>query len=233
MHWFAILLAPLFLLCFITRLPLEALLLHFRVIAPPTTRNWRYLFYLHHMLFSWLALLPFALLLLGLDWSLQTIGLQFPTHPLLVALFTAILLCINIVQVLFTHYAARHVPEIRAYLRQPGPAHLPHTTTERLLFIPFSLTAAILEELFFRGFLITYLLHIFPRVPLVPALILAALVFGLGHFSQKWGGMLVSGILALVFGVLYTLTGSLLPGMIIHALSNLRILLIPQHAERT
>lgn len=66
-------------------------------------------------------------------------------------------------------------------------------------------TAAFLEEMIFRGFLI----HRFAaalgntRVAVVVAVLIQSVLFGLAHPGQGPGGMLMTGAIGLVFGTLY------------------------------
>ena len=53
-----------------------------------------------------------------------------------------------------------------------------------------------------------------------------AVLFALGHVYQGAQGVLATGVLAVGFGALYLLTGSLLPSMLLHVLMDLRVLLI-------
>jgi membrane protease YdiL (CAAX protease family) len=105
---------------------------------------------------------------------------------------------------------------------------LPRTSQERALWILLSLTAGFCEELLYRGFMPAYLVHIFPAagLPFIVAIVIAAVLFGIGHVYQKLTGVLGTGIMGLVFGLLYVLTGSIFLAMIVHALFDLRLLFI-------
>lgn len=87
------------------------------------------------------------------------------------------------------------------------------------------MTAGITEELVYRAFALTVLLAVLPGGHW-PALLVAAALFGLGHAYQGRTGMLVTALLAVGLGRLYLDTGSLLPGMVVHALIDLRVLLL-------
>jgi len=56
--------------------------------------------------------------------------------------------------------------------------------------------------------------------------VIAAVLFGIGHVYQKLPGVLGTGVMGLAFGFLYFFTGSLLMPMIVHALFDMRLLLI-------
>jgi len=108
---------------------------------------------------------------------------------------------------------------------------LPQTAAERRWFAVVSLTAGICEEVLFRGFLLHYL-HVFPwKLPLTPVLLIAAVIFGLQHLYQGIAGTMLTGVMGLLFSLLFLLTGTLLVPMILHALLDLRMLVILPAAE--
>lgn len=80
------------------------------------------------------------------------------------------------------------------------------------------------EEMLFRGFLITRFERLFARFPfgLVAAVILPAILFGQSHYYyQGLNGALATGAVAMVSGILYLLMKrSLWPLTLSHGLSN-------------
>jgi membrane protease YdiL (CAAX protease family) len=94
----------------------------------------------------------------------------------------------------------------------------PRNNEEQRTFLGLSITAGICEELLYRGFL-QYALA--AALGPWPALLLTALVFGLGHVYQGWPGVLKTGGVGLVFGLLAMFSGSLYVGMILHAAVDL------------
>jgi CAAX protease family protein len=112
-------------------------------------------------------------------------------------------------------------PDSLARLRtrvEPLRPLLPHTPAEFRRFVPLSFTAGICEELLYRGYLVWVLQS---WIGLWPAAIVSMVLFGLGHSYQgfKFG---VRAFLAGVFmGLLALATGSILPGMLLHALIDL------------
>jgi uncharacterized protein len=105
-------------------------------------------------------------------------------------------------------------------------ALLPVSSAERSWFAGVSVGAGISEELVFRGFLLYYIAINLPGLGIVERIALASIVFGLCHFYQGWRGVLGTAILGAVFAGLYVATGSLLLPVVLHALFDLRILLI-------
>jgi membrane protease YdiL (CAAX protease family) len=107
----------------------------------------------------------------------------------------------------------KRYPQLTDQMRQMKI--LPRTTTELLAFLPVAVTAGIWEELFYRGYLIWFLA---PYGGLVLAMLLSSFIFGLGHGYQGWRGIVRTGVLGLVFAVLYVTTRSLWWVMAAHAL---------------
>ena len=88
--------------------------------------------------------------------------------------------------------------------------------------VMISLLAGIGEELFFRGFLHGLLEH---RVGAGVTLLVSSILFGLAHcISREYA--LFTGLMGLVLGGLYLLTGDLLASMIAHASYDFAALLL-------
>ena len=110
-----------------------------------------------------------------------------------------------------------------------------HTwSTAVWLWLGAVVVAPIAEECFFRGLVQTYLVGFFQRgfPGLVKpacwggrwiALVVASLVFGLGHFPQAHAVPALV-VLAALFGYAYERTGSLWPPIVMHAAFNLKTL---------
>jgi membrane protease YdiL (CAAX protease family) len=99
---------------------------------------------------------------------------------------------------------------------------LPETAAERFAFVLLSLTAGICEESLYRGFLIRYLHDFAPALPLLLTVAAAALLFGLAHLYQGRAALFRTGIAGLAFGLLFVVTGSLIPCILLHALIDLQ-----------
>jgi membrane protease YdiL (CAAX protease family) len=124
--------------------------------------------------------------------------------------------------------ARRRAAYAAAYRRHAAefPGLLPANALERTAFILVALTAGICEEVLFRGFLIRFLHAGAPGLPLVAALLVSSLVFGLNHLYQGWKGALGTSVAGLGFGLLFLVTGSLIPAIVIHALIDLQVVYV-------
>jgi len=83
---------------------------------------------------------------------------------------------------------------------------LPSTRQELRSFLTVSLTAGIVEEIVYRGFVIWYLGLV---MPLWAAVVFSSILFGLGHSYQGVSGAFKAGLVGLLFGAFYVLTGSI------------------------
>ncbi len=102
----------------------------------------------------------------------------------------------------------------------------PATRTERRWWVLVCITAGCCEEALFRGFMLHYL-HVFPwTLNLTLALLISSLIFGLNHLYGGVGGVVESATAGFLLGLLFLLGGNLLLPIILHALIDLRMLVI-------
>ena len=106
-------------------------------------------------------------------------------------------------------------------------AWLPQTLRERTTWILLSVTTGICEEILFRGFALHYLMRSPLGLNLPLSIMIACLLFGLGHRYQGWRGVLQTCCFGAVMSGLFVATGSLLLPIVVHVLVNLRIALLP------
>jgi membrane protease YdiL (CAAX protease family) len=92
---------------------------------------------------------------------------------------------------------------------------LPTTVAESVVWVIVSAAAGICEELVFRGYLQGQLWGLTKNLP--AALLLQALIFGIGHIYQGWKPALVTALYGLVFGLVAAWRRSVIPGAIAHA----------------
>ena len=95
---------------------------------------------------------------------------------------------------------------------------IPHTRRELHNFYGVSITAGIVEEIIYRGFLIWYFGQ---YMPVWAAVIVSSVAFGLGHSYQGPKGVMKVSIIGLVFGALYVISGSIWLPIIAHALLDI------------
>jgi len=96
---------------------------------------------------------------------------------------------------------------------------LPQTWLEIVLWIALSASAGVCEEIVFRGYFQKQFRAITGSVAL--AVVLQALVFGMGHAYQGMTQVVVISVLGALYGVLAAVRKNLRPGMIAHTCSDI------------
>jgi len=97
---------------------------------------------------------------------------------------------------------------------------LPLTPTERKVWLPLSFTAGVCEEFLYRGWLLQLIGAVFGSVWI--GLILSSIIFGFAHSYQGRKGIIGTGVMGIVFGGVFVLSRSLLPGQLLHAFMDLK-----------
>jgi CAAX protease family protein len=95
---------------------------------------------------------------------------------------------------------------------------LPRTARDYRWFLALSITAGFCEELLYRGYLPSVFV---PWLGRVGALLFVAVLFGVGHLYQGPRGAIKATLAGMSFVVILLVTGSVIPGMIVHALVDM------------
>jgi membrane protease YdiL (CAAX protease family) len=124
-----------------------------------------------------------------------------------------------------------HVPPTRGRHSEPAAsatlALLPRTTGERRLFTVVGVTAGVCEEWLYRGFFLAVVAALAGGPPTAVLVVVAAVAFGLAHAYQGVVGIVTTGLLGGIMAAVYLQTGSLLLPVLLHAVIDLRFLLVP------
>lgn len=92
---------------------------------------------------------------------------------------------------------------------------MPQTALERAWWVTVSVLAGVSEEISWRGVQAVLLATLTGSI--AAGGVLSAVMFGAAHMMQGWKSAAAVIVFALAFQALYWLSGTLLPGMIIHA----------------
>lgn len=95
---------------------------------------------------------------------------------------------------------------------------LPDTRRAYRWFVGLSVTAGIVEETIYRGYVFWYLGHV---MPLWAVVVISAVGFGLAHSYQGLAGIARVTAIGIVFGAYYVLTGSIWLPMLAHAVLDI------------
>jgi len=147
----------------------------------------------------------------GRAWTDLGFGLEFNTRFMVGAMLTAGMIIALVLQLRLIDRATEKDLGDLQFL-------FPRTRSELRGFYGLSVTAGIVEEALWRGFLFWYLGHF---MPLWAAAIVSAVGFGVAHAYQGPAAIPRIVLVGGAFAGLYLLTGSLLLPMILHALVDL------------
>jgi uncharacterized protein len=200
-------------------------------------------FYRRLLVLEWgLAVLALIVWLSAPGVDAGAVGLQWPQR------WPGLLTCGVVLLVLFFVVASTRVLRSGALLeaaepaRRPGEgrhaepsgaatlALLPRTAAERRLFTLVGVTAGVCEEWLYRGFFLAVVAALAGGLPTGVLVLVAAVAFGLAHAYQGRVGIVTTGVLGGVMAAVYLDTGSLLLPVVLHALIDLRFLLVPARA---
>jgi uncharacterized protein len=101
---------------------------------------------------------------------------------------------------------------------RPLAPFLPKSPRALAWGIALSIAAGVVEEIAYRGFLVTYVSSF---APVWVSIVVSSLLFGAAHLYQGVAGVLATTALGVIFAVIYLSTGSLLLPMLLHALIDI------------
>ena len=146
--------------------------------------------------------------------TLSEFGQNFGSYPrtvIVCAILVVVILALYLVNKLQKRKAS---PEKLAHATERIRKLLPKSAAERRMWIVVSITAGFCEEFLYRG----WLLHVSAAAchSVWIGLALSSLFFGLAHVYQGRSAIVSTGVLGVVFGVIYIASRTLLPSQIVH-----------------
>jgi len=139
--------------------------------------------------------------------------------------FRTLVVCGIVAAIIFLLMGAQKVQKKKATPEQVGKALdsvrrlLPKTPTERKVWVLVAISAGVCEEFLYRGWLLTLFSAALGSVWL--GLLISSVIFGLAHAYQGRSGILGTGILGAIFGIVFIVSGSLIPGQLLHTAMDL------------
>jgi membrane protease YdiL (CAAX protease family) len=199
-------------------------------------------FYRRLLVLEWgLALVALVVWLAAPDVGPGQVGLTWPRQwpGLITVLVCLALLVLVVLSTRTLRSGALSGPPAPArpgegrHAEPPGHATLallPRTRLERRLFAVVGVTAGVCEEWLYRGFFLAVVAGLAPGSSATVLVLVAAAGFGLAHAYQGLVGVVTTGVLGGVLAAVYLQTGSLLLPILLHAVIDLRFLLVPPAA---
>lgn len=105
----------------------------------------------------------------------------------------------------------------------------PTRNLERLLFLGVAICVGIGEEVIFRSFLPHYFHDTLGITSPFYSYIVAAVLFGLGHYHQGWKGVPSQIVTALLLSLLFYLSGSLWLPILVHIVLDAKIVVVSRY----
>ncbi|HOD65718.1 MAG TPA: type II CAAX endopeptidase family protein [candidate division Zixibacteria bacterium] len=105
---------------------------------------------------------------------------------------------------------------------------IPTDLVGRIVWVVVAITAGVVEETAFRGYLMTRLRLLGRTRGWLMPTVVSALVFGSLHAYQGAPGVIVIAVYGALFSLLYIRTGTLWPAVIAHFFQDLSALFFPQ-----
>jgi membrane protease YdiL (CAAX protease family) len=96
---------------------------------------------------------------------------------------------------------------------------LPKNSTERAIWVVVSITAGLCEEVLYRGWLLILFGAALGSVWL--GLLISSILFGIAHAYQGRNAIFGTGVLGAIFGIVFIVSGSLIPGQLLHTAMDL------------
>lgn len=178
---------------------------------PDQIRNLSLEVYLPTFMIQLLLILLVAWALFRAGDSLSSVGLaRFSVTNLLFGVFFLV----------FALFFFSILSQVFHGLDQPKEVeqYLPRTRLDYLVWILLSFSAAVGEEISFRGFLITRLTPVLRNY--WAAAFLSSVSFGLGHLYQGAVGVIFTGMYGFLFAILFYWRKSLFPCILAHFLQD-------------
>lgn len=186
--------------------------------------------YIKNIVWGWLRTALSLVVVMICRVSLESIGFTKPyflNHNINIAIGIIVYLVgvgfslLLIYQIIMFLISKKYRIEIKKVINNKGGSDgvdkmLPRTRKEKVWFTYCALTAAIGEEIVYRGFLFYLLLTILPGQNIYIILIVGSALFGFAHLYQGLTGIIRTGLTGCMLGALYLVSGSLIFSIILH-----------------
>jgi len=176
--------------------------------------------YAEIMVIEWMALAVLLLAWSTLSRPVADLGLVVPQG---IGFWTGVVVVLLLAAVLYRSWRKAGAMAEADKARQRAllgdlVQFLPTTDRHFRYFTGLSVTAGIVEEVVYRGFLLWYLTL---YTPLWAAVVLSSAAFGLGHSYQGVAGVIKTLVVGAAFAIMYVATGSVWLPIVAHIVVDL------------
>jgi membrane protease YdiL (CAAX protease family) len=195
---------------------------HQLMLLPRTTKMDRLTLYASTIAFQWAAVIIIL-------WRAMTRGIR-PDQLGLSVRHPALTVSLSIVlgglffanQVFSVKKLASRSADLEGLLPQLALKVFPQDNMERLAFVALVSTVALCEEVIYRGFIQFIFQDVTGGVVLL-GIVFSAIFFALAHFYQGTRGLLSTFVVGLLFATVRSWTGSLIPPISAHFVTDLTV----------
>jgi membrane protease YdiL (CAAX protease family) len=147
-------------------------------------------------------------------------AIALPDGALVAAVSTGLSILLVANQWLGLRRYARMPAARKGFIFQMATKVLPQNSIEALAFVALGITVALCEEFIYRGFALAVIARAAHHSLLVGA-VASSLVFAVAHAYQGRRGILLTFIIGTIFAAVRIWTGSLIPSIAAHLLTDL------------
>ncbi|HYL86092.1 MAG TPA: type II CAAX endopeptidase family protein [Candidatus Angelobacter sp.] len=186
-----------------------------KLLAMPTVSSIeRLVLYASTIAFQWVAVVVVGWRTWAHRYSAAQLGLIVPDRPRIVIASVLGAATIATLQWLNLRRVGRLPIESRGPLQAIAERILPQSALELLPYLALAITAGLCEEFLYRGFAMAALSN--AGLQAWSAVLVSSVLFGLAHSYQGRGGMVMTLVVGLVFGVSRLAYHSLVPAIFWH-----------------
>src|ERR1700691_5990883 len=187
--------------------------------GPETTQTDRLRLYGSTIAFQWILVAMIFWRTTAHGVAATTLGLAVPEPIRILTIATALVALVLANQLLSLRMVGARPEELHGKLARVALRIFPQDSLERLIFFGVVATVAICEELIYRGF-IQALFQGMSGLAFV-GIVVSACLFSLAHLYQGRRGLIATLVVGIVFSVARFASGSLIPGVAAHFVTDL------------
>lgn len=211
--------------------PMVESLIFKTILKSPHNNSAKITMYRRSFIRTWIELIALVLLLLYFKVPFKQLGftpIDWPrfTWEAWILIAAAILYFVSFY--LFTTILYRFSDKVKeGTIKSLLPFHhvIPAASNEKVWWTVNSL-CSVIEEFFYRGFVVFFLMHIFPGCSFAWAAVGSVFLDGI-RYVARWKAAIYVFYSSAFFALSYGLFHSIYPAMILHVIHDLRILLAP------
>jgi len=175
--------------------------------------------YIWNILAAWALTAAAVVLIFRNNLTLSDFGQNLGTYPRTLIVIAALVLLVLILALINKLQKRKPSSDKMLKLTENVRKLLPSTGTERIVCVLVAFTAGFCEEFLYRGWLLNLTGAACKSIWL--GLLISSVLFGFAHLYQGRSGIIGTAVLGLVFGLVYIVSRSLLPGQLLHTFLDL------------